>query len=54
MGVESNLHPHFLFTNLTLFSLHPPDFPICHYIVTFAPHPIAQNKRRDLHPDQLR
>ena len=54
MGVESNLHPHFLFTNLTLFFLYPPDFPICHNIVTFAPHPIAQNKRRDLHLDQLR
>jgi hypothetical protein len=39
MGVESNLHPHFLFTNLTafLFAILPV-FPICHHIVTTLPH----------------
>jgi hypothetical protein len=39
MGVESNLHPHFLFTNLTVFLFAIlPVFPICHHIVTTLPH----------------
>jgi hypothetical protein len=39
MGVESNLHPHFLFTNLTVFLFAIlPVFPICHPIVTTLPH----------------
>jgi len=39
MGVESNLHPHFLFTNLTVFLFAILTvFPICHHIVTPLPH----------------